>query len=107
MRLPSASRGWRATHESPPARRGLRPDLFFPDAAVAGRVSALAQLGTLYAVPAAGSLLAMVRALPRRSAMDRCDLAFLVYQRRDRGAGPGAGRASGFQPGARQVPGPR
>src|SRR5260370_32960619 len=101
MRLPSASRGWRATREPPPARRGLRRDLFFPDAAVAGRVSALAQLGALHAVPAARPLLAMVRALPRRSAMDRCDLAFLVYRRRDRGAGPRVGRAAGFQPGAR------
>src|SRR3984957_16769434 len=103
MRWPSASRARRATHEPPPARRFLRPDLFFPDAAVAGRVSALAELGALHAVPAARPLLAMVRALPRRSAMDRCDLAFPLYRWRDRGAGPGAGRASGLQPGARQV----
>src|SRR3979490_1520387 len=98
MRSPSASRARRAMHESPPARRGLRPDLFLPGAAVARRVSALAQLGALHAVPAARPLLAMVRALPRRSAMDRCDLAFLVYRRGAPGAGPGAGRGPGRLP---------
>ena len=37
-------------HEPAPARRGLRADLLLPDAAAAGRVPDLAQLGALHAV---------------------------------------------------------
>ena len=107
MRSPSASRAPRPRHEPPPARPRLRADLLLPDAALAGGVPDLAQLGALHAVPAARPVLAMVRALSRRSAMDRCHLALPLYRRGDRGAGFGAGRAAGLQPGARQVPGPR
>ena len=57
--------------------------------------------------PPPGLVLAVVRALPRRSAMDRRHLALALYRRRHGGAGAAAGRAARLQPGARQVPRPR
>ena len=57
--------------------------------------------------PPPGFSYAVVRALSRRSAMDRCHGPLALYRRRHGGARPGAGRAARLQPGARQVHRPR
>src|SRR5262245_52495122 len=91
MHSPSASRAHRPRHDrqaaqSTPADRGVRSDLSLPHAAAAGGASDLAELGALHAVPAAWLLLAVVRALSRRPAMDRRHLALALYRWRDGGA---------------------
>ena len=97
----------RQAAQPPPADRGVRADLLLPDAAAAGGVPDLAELGALPAVPAARPVLAVVRALPRRSAVDRRHLALALHRRRHGRPRAAAGRAARLQPGARQVLRPR
>ena len=89
--------------EPPPARRRLHAIYIFLMLPLVVVFPISLSSAPYMQFPPPGSQHAVVRALPRRSAMDRCHRALALYRRRDRGAVAAARRAAGLQPGARPL----